>query len=305
MNPLTAKDIELFTLSSKGAGRANNDSSNKRREFLLVELFNKRCELFFSDPTYGTSWSSLNNAFGEALKEIYKLHKIETPTRVQFQQRAGRKYNFDFLMTIHSASLVKLVHLEFKFGGTSVANLPEFFNPSADKEFHDTLYAAYYYKNYLKQVAHIYNLSEPLPSEEEYLRVIHQNTPNHAFLKALDTAEREGTSDQYEKKRVLVRESIQGFLSSTSETTNITLISSELKRSQGGKHYLIYESGKFHIDRIDDSELEIEKVARIKNGNTLVLQTKASNTEIHMLLRWKNHLGVLFPAWQISLLRKE
>ena len=38
--------------------------------------------------------------------------------------------------------------------------------------------------------------------------------------------------------------------------------------------------------------------------NTVILTNKNKTVEYHMLLRWKNHAGVLFPAWQIKFKRK-
>jgi predicted secreted protein len=46
------------------------------------------------------------------------------------------------------------------------------------------------------------------------------------------------------------------------------------------------------------------KFHSIKNGNTIVLQSAANpSTTFHLLLRWRNHKGILNPAWQISLKR--
>ena len=36
----------------------------------------------------------------------------------------------------------------------------------------------------------------------------------------------------------------------------------------------------------------------VKNRNTIVLMS--DNYEYHLLLRWRNHAGILNPAWQIS-----
>lgn len=39
----------------------------------------------------------------------------------------------------------------------------------------------------------------------------------------------------------------------------------------------------------------------IKNGN--ILELKTSNNIYRLLLRWRNHKGILNPAWQISMKR--
>ena len=39
----------------------------------------------------------------------------------------------------------------------------------------------------------------------------------------------------------------------------------------------------------------------VKNRNTIVLMS--DNYEYHLLLRWRNHAGILNPAWQIKVVR--
>ena len=49
--------------------------------------------------------------------------------------------------------------------------------------------------------------------------------------------------------------------------------------------------------------LKVISIDKIKNNNTMILNTK-SKTKIAMLLRWKNRKGVLYPAWQVSLINR-
>ena len=45
---------------------------------------------------------------------------------------------------------------------------------------------------------------------------------------------------------------------------------------------------------------------KLKRGNHGLFNTIIfynDYTEIHMLLRWRNHAGILNPAWQISIKR--
>jgi hypothetical protein len=61
----------------------------------------------------------------------------------------------------------------------------------------------------------------------------------------------------------------------------------------------MWKSGKFSNDRISiGTQLEYKG---IKNNNTIVVEDVERLQEYHLLLRWKNHKGVLNPAWQISL----
>jgi hypothetical protein len=306
MATLSKTDILLFSQSS-GTGREENDKRNKQREFVLTELFAKRCDAFCSDPTYGVAWTQLKTEFTAALQHMATLEGLAGATCVKVEQKGGRSFNYDFTVTYRTSEREHAVHVEFKYGGTSVDSLPEFFNPAADKPFHAELYASSYYKTTLPQVAALYGITVPLPSEADYVKHIHKNKPSLPFLIALDAAERadedRSATSKYAQKRALVAASIEAFLEQSIDSTNFAEIQAELKRSQTKKRYLIYSNKTFYHDALKAGELELEQTAYIKNGNTLVIQTKEPGTRIAMLLRWKNHLGVLFPAWQISMTR--
>ena len=306
MATLSNTDILLFSQAA-GTGREENDKRNKQREFVLVELFNGRCDAFCADSSYGVAWTHLKTEFTSALQHIATLEGLTDATSIHVKQKGGRGFNYDFAITYRTSSGEQEVHVEFKYGGTSVDSLPEFFNAAADKPFHADLYASYFYKSTLPQLAALYNITVPLPSEADYVKHIHKNKPSLPFLVALDTAERADTdkspSSKYAQKRSLVAASITAYLESSIDSTNFSTIEAELKRSQGKKRYLLYNNRTFHHDALKPEELELEHTAYIKNGNTLVIQTKQEGTSIAMLLRWKNHLGILFPAWQISMTR--
>jgi hypothetical protein len=56
----------------------------------------------------------------------------------------------------------------------------------------------------------------------------------------------------------------------------------------------------FIKEQFDKKDITITRYSHIKNNNTIVLNTE-SNKTVNMLLRWKNRIGILNPAWQISL----
>ena len=92
---------------------------------------------------------------------------------------------------------------------------------------------------------------------------------------------------------------------------NINEINDIMKnRKQSQKIYMIYnpKDRKFYNDKISEDECTITSINSLKKGNhqkynTVIFNTKNENTSLHFLLRWKNHLGILFPAWQISIKR--
>lgn len=307
MASIQAKDITLFFESSSGSGREENDKRNKIREKILYMTQEKECSAFYEDKEHGQAWTTLANSFQKALQEIATLEQIPAYQSMKVIPKGGRKFNYDFLLSFQTESGERNIPVEFKFGGTSISSLPEFFNPVANKPFHSESYASFFYQQYLPKIASLYDIKTPLPSEEEYLKVVYNNNAKIPFLQSLRKADKENSDksseSKYRQKQKIVNESIKEYLNKNLDTTNFELIASELKRSQMKKRFLIYSNGKFHHDALHEDELDLEESAYIKNNNVLVVQTKQPGTEIHMLLRWKNGLGINLPAWQISLIR--
>ena len=285
------EEITLFTQSAAGTGREANDANNKKRETILAGLFNGQYQDFLADDR----WSTLKTKFRHALEEIGQSAGLLEPYDITLQQKGGRGYNYDFLVTINGREF----RIEFKFGGTSVTNIPEYFNPAADKPFHPVLYARYFYHNYLPEIVAL-KPDLPLPTEEVYMANIHKNSSKNAFFIKLKEAENDRVF--YEQKSAIVKRSITAFLTDYRSITNFAAITAEFQRSQENKWFLLY-SGTFHHDQIHPDELIVDGPADIRNGNLLVLNAKQPGTSHEMLLRWKNHQGILYPAWQISMKR--
>jgi hypothetical protein len=98
-------------------------------------------------------------------------------------------------------------------------------------------------------------------------------------------------------------------LLSIKDTIDLEKISKKLIDTQSQKIYMCYDPSKNNIctDFINDNELSITDIKELKKNkdgmiHTIVCSTK-SNTIINMLLRWRNHAGILNPAWQISIKR--
>jgi len=292
VEPLKIEEIKLFE-SSKGQGRDTNDSKNKRREKILLDTHNGMTAIFFQDPTYGSQWQTLATQLKEAEKELMKSDGPLT-----LKAKGGRSNNSDFELS----DGIKKINLEFKFGGKSVDSIPEFFNPAADKPFHSELYARFFHQKYLAKLVELYGLTD-MPTEQIYMKEIHKNSSKNPFFKSFYDKD-DLKSPLYKQKRDIVATSITEFLTLYKDQTNLEILTAELQRSQENKHFLLYEDGKFYHDEIKATELIADSILPIRNGNLLVVQMKEPNTKIEMLLRWKNRLGILFPAWQISMIRK-
>jgi hypothetical protein len=78
--------------------------------------------------------------------------------------------------------------------------------------------------------------------------------------------------------------------------------SEKVKATQTDKIYLLWSNGTFHIDKVREQEMTEMMFHSIKNGN--ILELKSGQTIYGLLLRWRNHKGILNPAWQISMKRQ-
>jgi len=294
MPEIKMEDINLFTQSAAGTGRGANDANNKLRETILAGLFNGLFTEFLAD----SRWSDLKTKFQEALETIAKAAQLVPPFVMTLQQKGGRGYNYDFLVVING----KEFHVEFKSGGTSVTNIPEYFNPAADKPFHSELYARFFYRNYLPAIVALKPEIGPIPAEEVYMAEVHKNSSPVDFFKKLNDGN-DTKSVFYKQKSAMCKASITAFLEKYSASTNLAKITEEFQRSQENKWFLLYSGGVFRHDQIKPEELIAVAATGIRNGNKLVISTAAPGTKHEMLLRWKNHLGVLYPAWQIDMKR--
>lgn len=284
----TARPIQLF--ENAGHGRENNDSNNKIREKVLVSLYNS------TDPSLQT------------LRELWKMFLktlcSEPYDDVSVRQYGGRGANYDFEITFtHQQKLVKTVKAEFKHNVNRIDKLPEYFSPAADKPYIPQLYADAFYER-LDSICDIYpGLNEFKPDRQTYIRLVHNDSyDRHPFFRKLYEFENSGTREQYNKKREVVRDSIREYLNQNIHNIDLQKLSKDIEERQSGKIFILWDLKGFRSDRIEQDEMKIEYVEGVKNENTLVVVSKAG-TKHNMLLRWKNHLGILYPAWQISLTR--
>ncbi len=280
--------MDLFR--SAGAGRQTNDANNKVREELLLNLYHTE------DPAV------------QSLRELWKrmLHTLcsEPYEDVVLKKKGGRSANYDFEITFLRGGLVVFdVKAEFKHNANKICKLPEYFSPAADKPYTTRLYADFFY-DYLDRVCEVYpGLMEHKPERDTYVSLVHTNDYNkHPFFRNLYDREKSGTAEQANQKQSIVRESIKEYLANYASTLNLAQLTQDIRERQTGKVFILWNLSDFVVDSIRDDEMEITHIESVKNNNTIVVVSKAG-TRHNLLLRWKNHLGVLYPAWQISLTR--
>jgi hypothetical protein len=203
------------------------------------------------------------------------------------------KYDFDILY-LNNSELIHSVKGEFKHNVVSLNALPQYLDVYENRPYMDVTYAEYFYENYLQKLCEIVSLEKP--AKDLYLKYVYQNKCDQIdFFTKLKDSE----STYYRQKQELVHESIRTYLELYAHRISLEAVTREIL-VQKEKTFLLWNLTTFSADTIQEDELILTHVERIKNNNTIVLVSKAG-TKHNMLLRWKNHLGVLLPAWSFSL----
>ena len=275
--------MQLF--ATAGKTRGYNDKANKLRETILVSLSTQQT----TDPEL----QHISTQWNQCLRSLCPL---PYDTLVCTKQ-AGRAKNYDFDIVYHKDNqVVHSVKAEFKHNARTITKLPQYWSPSADKPYLPVLYADYFYDNYSDKLQSF--VSVPKPSKEDYLRMVHQdNYSIHPFFKELYDNEQ----NFYKEKQTIVRESISKYLELYGTLLDCTKLTQDIQSRQQGKTFLLWDKSAFHVETLLPEDMEVTQVQSVTK-NKIIVGTKG-NAKHELLLRWKNHLGVLFPAWQISLTR--
>jgi len=285
-----ATHIQLF---KQTAVRANNDMNNKLREAFFIACRMPGNETIFEDPTYGSDCIAIRTKFENKLKELGEYDSYS------MKQMAGRKYNYDFLLELEKDGQKKEIKLEFKFNAKSIVAIPQFIQKNTTWELFDTKYHDYFYDGpYLTEILALNtDTTIPIPSREEYMKhIMKTNYDCHPFFKYLKETEDGNKSQKHE----IVKRSIADYLTQYARSIHMDVFKQTLIETQTHKEYLLYDpkTCQFYLDRMDMMDLESLVFDRVERKNTIVLKTEKN--EFHLLLRWKNHQGILNSAWQVS-----
>lgn len=319
--PTRVEDIATFFGTST---REQNDATNKVREPVLTLLSSPPTE-FLAHETYGAQWTKVSSEWNKVMTKLAPQTTDAAPHyKTKVELKGGRVFNYDADITfLHSetGATVAKRKAEFKYNATRINELAQFLSLQArDKLFATSTptYDEFYYTNYLSKYIAIdtgrnpndtndiqlalAELSIPIPPLEEYLKMVTKvDTEGLPFFAQLK--ERESLFFKKEKS-ALVNESITQYLTLFGSHIDVNAFTAKLIADETDKHYILWKSGQFHHDEITQEEMSDIKFHSIKNGNTIVLQSAAKpSTTFHLLLRWRNHKGILNPAWQISLKR--
>lgn len=222
----------------------------------------------------------------------------EDHDEIRITRKAGLRNNYDFLVNyVKDGVDVHTEKIEFKHNTTDLESMPQFLSLPIKSLTFDKDYAEYYYDNYLQQyVEKDSGITEPVPEKAVWLsKVGCANYDGDPFFRQLKNREEVAKSE----KSKVVNDSITAYLETHGASIDLAQLSDKFKSTQAKKQYVLWDLHEFRIihpladfDGLNYDGLNPQKNAILVNGHT---------TQYALLLRWKNHKGVLYPAWQISL----
>ena len=286
------EDIALFY--KKGSSKETNDSENRIREDILVFL---EKEL---PPEYANNfrWSYLYARFHETLKSI-------CPTEydhLQVVKKAGRSFNYDFEIIYFNSSNDEIhrAKVEFKHNTSTIDKMPQILSLQDKFGLIGAMsYSEYYYTHYLDAYLAVIGYMGDKPSLTEYVALVagtaHEKHPMFGYMRKAESGKCKT------KCADIVKESIHTYLYKYIVKFRVDEFSNKLIESQKNKYFLLWDLKRFHVDMLTEKDLQILHInikPSKKNANTVI--ALSVKYEFQLLLRWRNHNGILNPAWQIK-----
>lgn len=269
---------KFYTCSPKN----KNDNDNKIRECIIDAILNNKVPQDYYE--YSPTWKNIRKLLLEFINKIYKS-KINSISCIS---KGGRKYNYDFEFNINNNQIYKL---EFKHNATKIDDCPQFSSPTHPSKFLDRNFEEFYYDNSLGQISDFAGL--PKPDRNIYLKTIHSYD-----VECMKDYKEKFDSDPAFKKFCgkIDEEAISKFINDSN--LNIEALSEYLIDSQKNKIYMCYKDGCFYQDTMDESNFIIDSVIK-KTKRCFICKTQ-NGRKLEVRLRFKNGLGLQFPAFQIK-----
>ena len=301
MNPVI-ENIDLFY--KKGSSKCANDAENKIREDILVFLQNEL------PPEYAIheKWRNLFDRFHETLRTLCPVEY----THLRVIKKGGRTYNYDFEViyfgsiqeNAQTSSLTEEIHrinVEFKHNSNSINKIPQILSLQDRFGLMEALsYSEYYYTYYLDAYLAAIEYTGEKPSQTEYISLVsgisYEKHPMFIYMRSAENGPNKTKSAN------IVKESIHTYLHTYIEKFNVEKFTNKLLETQTNKIFLLWDLTKFNVETITDQGCKILhiqlKQSKTKKTNTII--ALSVKYEYQLLLRWRNHNGVLNPAWQIK-----
>lgn len=276
-NRYMAQRILVFFQRS---ARAANDSANKLRESILTDILETP---HTEDPLYGDRWQKVQRAWKQALHQV-----AQGPYEsVRITHKGGRA-NHDFLAEYLNQDQVQSRHLEFKVSKT-MKSIPQFLSLYVSFGMFPCLYDHYYYHEHLDKYLNLVGIEKP--PYEDWRRELYKSSSSMPFFQTLRTKE----AEHKKEKEKIVNDSIQSYLETHGSTFDPSTLYTKIQSSQD-KDYLLWDGDQFQVHRLAFAPLEY--LGHTKNQ----ILVRSGDIDLRLLLRWKNHKGILGPAWQISVI---
>lgn len=300
-------DISAITTFFAGNARADNDATNKIRESKVLVLLHDPPAEYLTDAEHGAHWRQAHQEWLTVLRTLHTKANIPLSTRMEVKLKAGRGFNYDAdLLCFQGDTLTATKKLEFKFGGTSIAKLPQILSLQAKALPFTQTYDRFYYTRFLDMyLATDASLTVAKPDLDTYLKLVTStNYDVHPFFRQLK--DNEATAKR--QKDAVVNESIAAYLQEFGPTLDVKFLEDKVLSTQDGKFFTLWHNGKFYLDFVSPDEMRpltltgVKTGKRTSNANTLLVQ--APKATYKLLLRWRNHKGILNPAWQIAIERQ-
>jgi hypothetical protein len=290
---LSHTDIEYFNICN----RENNDKYNKKRELIIKKILNNEIpnDFYTNHQNISRSWRRIRDDLRTCIKEKYNEYNGEYNNLI-VKHMGGRMYNYDFKFIFDNKD-EEFKKIEFKFNCNLIDDTPQFSSPTKPSEYFINKqgfipFEEYFYDNYFLAICEKGNL--PIPSREIYLKEINNNSPEclTEYKKLYKTNKQFA---KFCKKQDF--NAIKNYLKNNK--LDFDALNNYLHKTQKDKIYLLYKDGDFKFETKPREEYTILK-EHVKIENKRVICYTKSNKKIEIRLRFKNCLGLAFPALQIK-----
>ena len=261
----------------KPSSRGENDAANKSREEFLASLWAR--EPLDEDE----------RGLQEELRRSLHLIAPGEYTKVELIRKGGRGYNYDF-DAVYTGGTTKKI--EFKYGCSSLDKLPQFLSLSV-KQFLPE-FIPFWWSRLEDYIACDEGITCPKPSLEEYTQGVVSIQSAHPFFQQLK--EREHVSKR--EKHKVVNDAIRDFLQPI-QTVPMEYFQQRVAEQQD-KCFFLWNK-KMTVDGFREQDVRNLQFHSVTKNCILITSDGAM---YKLLLRWRNHKGILNPAWQISVKRK-
>lgn len=295
------KDIMVFITENT---KADNDSTNKIREFIIANIF-LAPENYFSDPEFGHLWTSIKSKLQST---FHSLSTIPYET-ISIQQKGGMTFNYDFLVEFKDSNnlTVQSFKVEFKNNNTNVKDLAQFlelYDKDCKNKFQlfDYSYTEFYYDNFLDSYLAIDgNSNVEKPDKDNYLQRVYDIKYKHPFFRDLY----ENKTNNKKIKDTLVEQSRIQFINKYAPQFKFDKITEKIKESQTNKIFLLWDKNDFHLQTLDVANINISGI--IPNSikkSCFDIQVDNFIYNIRVRLNWGNNNGVANPRWKFTFIDK-